>query len=94
MDLDRIFLSKFLTLKYDKESSKIIRFATTFSNSGFMGYPVLQGLFGKIGIFYGKCLHYKTSRLHRIKDAISVPTQFQDPEKLSKQEYQCITYPS
>lgn len=53
INLAIIFLSKFLTLKYDKESSKIIRFATTFSNSGFMGYPVLQGLFGKIGIFYG-----------------------------------------
>lgn len=53
INLAIIFLSKFLTLKYDKESSKIIRFATTFSNSGFMGYPVLGGLFGKIGIFYG-----------------------------------------
>lgn len=47
------FISRFLTLKYNKDSSKIIRFAAIFSNSGFMGYPVLEGLFGKIGIFYG-----------------------------------------
>ncbi|WP_446899407.1 AEC family transporter [Clostridium sp. LBM24168] len=48
-----VFLSRFITLNYDINSSKIIRFATIFSNSGFMGYPVLEGLFGKTGIFYG-----------------------------------------
>lgn len=61
INLAIIFLSKFLTLKYDKESSKIIRFATTFSNSGFMGYPVLGGLFGKIGIFYGAIFNMVTN---------------------------------
>lgn len=53
LNLILVFLSRFFTLKYDKDSSKIIRFATVFSNSGFMGYPVLAGLFGKVGIFYG-----------------------------------------
>lgn len=27
-------------------------FATVFSNCGFVGYPVAQGLFGNIGVFY------------------------------------------
>lgn len=53
INITMFFLSKVVTLKYNIESSKIIRFATIFSNSGFMGYPVLEGLFGKIGIFYG-----------------------------------------
>lgn len=48
-----IFISKVVTLKYPENSKKVLRFATIFSNCGFMGYPVLQSLFGKIGIFYG-----------------------------------------
>lgn len=48
-----IFISKILTFKYAEGSKKVLRFAIIFSNCGFMGYPVLEGLFGKIGIFYG-----------------------------------------
>lgn len=48
-----IFISKILTFKYPENSQKVLRFVTVFSNCGFMGYPVLEGLFGKIGIFYG-----------------------------------------
>jgi predicted permease len=48
-----IFISRVLTFKYPENSKKVLRFATIFSNCGFMGYPVLESLFGKIGIFYG-----------------------------------------
>ncbi|MCT8976947.1 AEC family transporter [Clostridium sp. CX1] len=48
-----IFVSKILAFKYPENSQKVLRFVTIFSNCGFMGYPVLEGLFGKIGIFYG-----------------------------------------
>lgn len=48
-----ILVSRVLTFKYPENSKKVLRFATIFSNCGFMGYPVLESLFGKIGIFYG-----------------------------------------
>lgn len=48
-----VFISRVLTSKYPENSRKVLRFATIFSNCGFMGYPVLESLFGKIGIFYG-----------------------------------------
>ena len=48
-----IFISKLFAFSYPDKSKKVLRFVTIFSNSGFMGYPVLEGLFGKIGIFYG-----------------------------------------
>ncbi|HSN58181.1 MAG TPA: AEC family transporter [Clostridiaceae bacterium] len=48
-----IFLSKVFALRFSESSSKVIRFVTVFSNSGFMGFPVLFGLYGNIGVFYG-----------------------------------------
>lgn len=32
---------------------RALRFATVFSNSGFMGYPLMTALLGSIGVFYG-----------------------------------------
>ncbi len=48
-----ILISKIFVLRFPEKSQKVLRFVTIFSNCGFMGYPVLEGLFGKIGIFYG-----------------------------------------
>lgn len=48
-----ILLSKVCAYKYEDRVKKVVRFIIIFSNSGFMGYPVLEGLFGKVGIFYG-----------------------------------------
>ncbi|WP_392486468.1 AEC family transporter [Haloimpatiens sp. FM7315] len=47
-------LSKVFYYKYPKDNDKkdILRFITVFSNSGFMGYPVLGSLYGKVGILY------------------------------------------
>lgn len=48
-----IFASGVISYKYKDGPKAVLRFATIFSNCGFMGYPVLEGLFGKIGVFYG-----------------------------------------
>jgi malate permease and related proteins len=46
-------LSLVLFFKYHGPDRKILKFATIFSNTGFMGLPVLGSLFGPMGIFYG-----------------------------------------
>lgn len=46
-------LSKLFFFKASKEKQPVLRFITTFSNVGFMGYPVLQSIFGDVGVFYG-----------------------------------------
>ncbi|KOA21483.1 putative transporter YfdV [Clostridium homopropionicum DSM 5847] len=47
-----ILISRILYNKYSKEKKDILRFATVFSNCGFMGFPVVGSIFGKIGILY------------------------------------------
>jgi len=47
-----IFISSILYKKYPKGKKDILRFATIFSNCGFMGFPVVGSIFGKIGILY------------------------------------------
>lgn len=44
----------YLTIR-DKEAKKqrVLRFAVVFSNCGYMGYPLMQALVGKIGVYYG-----------------------------------------
>ena len=39
-------------LRVPKENTGIYLFATTFSNVGFMGYPITQALLGETGLFY------------------------------------------
>ncbi len=39
-------------LKVDPLSRNIYQFAVIFSNFGFMGYPVIEAMFGGVGIFY------------------------------------------
>jgi len=48
-----IFISKIFYFKYEEKSKNVLRFSTIFSNVGFMGYPILESIFGKIGVFYG-----------------------------------------
>jgi predicted permease len=42
-----------LYIKYPKSERKILLFSTIFSNTGFMGLPVLGSLFGPLAVFYG-----------------------------------------
>ncbi|GAA0722039.1 AEC family transporter [Clostridium malenominatum] len=44
--------SNIFTIKSKDERKKILRFVTIFSNFGFMGYPIMQGVFGNVGVFY------------------------------------------
>jgi predicted permease len=44
----KLFFRKFVLAKRD-----VSIFCVTFSNCGFMAFPILDGLFGKVGIFYG-----------------------------------------
>lgn len=46
-------LSFLLFKKESKDRRAVLRFAFIFGNFGFMGYPVLQSLFGMDGVFYG-----------------------------------------
>lgn len=48
-----IFSSKFFYYRYNKDAKAVLRFITIFSNCGYMGYPVLESVYGKIGVFYG-----------------------------------------
>lgn len=52
-DTVSILLGQLLFAKYDSEKKKIMKFAAVYSNCGFMGLPVLEGLFGRTGILYG-----------------------------------------
>ncbi|KAB3539684.1 AEC family transporter [Alkaliphilus pronyensis] len=40
-------------LKVEGERKKIFQFVLVFSNVGYMGYPVLQVIYGELGVFYG-----------------------------------------
>ena len=47
-----IVLSKLAYLKFENTKKNVFKFATIFSNCGFVGYPIVQGLFGNVGVFY------------------------------------------
>ncbi|WP_251860420.1 AEC family transporter [Clostridium sp. Marseille-Q2269] len=47
-----ILISGIFFVKYNQRAKKVLKFSTIFSNSGFMGYPVIEALYGKIGVFY------------------------------------------
>jgi predicted permease len=40
-------------LRADRRDAAIYRFLMFFSNTGFMGYPVLEAFFGREAVFYG-----------------------------------------
>ena len=47
------FVSQWLFKGYAPDTQKVLRFSIVFSNCAFMGYPVLQSIYGKEGIFLG-----------------------------------------
>lgn len=38
--------------KYPQNLKGVLRFITVFSNCGFMGYPVINSIYGTVGVFY------------------------------------------
>lgn len=47
------FIAKLIYSKFAKEEKNILIFSAVFSNCAFMAFPVLESLYGKIGILYG-----------------------------------------
>lgn len=50
--LSLLILGKYLYKKFNENEMKVLWFITLFSNCGFMGYPVVESIYGKIGLFY------------------------------------------
>ncbi len=46
------FASELFYRRHPGNAKNVLRFTAMFSNCAFMGYPVLQSLYGKIGVFY------------------------------------------
>lgn len=45
-------LSQFLFRRYPERTRSVLSFTTVFTNCGFMGYPLLESVFGTTGVFY------------------------------------------
>ncbi|MPM78295.1 hypothetical protein SDC9_125306 [bioreactor metagenome] len=50
-----IFLAKFL--KVPKEDEKLYQFMTIFANIGFMGFPVIESIFGSEAVFFAAIIN-------------------------------------
>lgn len=48
-----VLISKLIFTKFPCKTKSVLKFVTVFSNCGFMGFPILEALYGKTGIFYG-----------------------------------------
>jgi predicted permease len=46
------FISRFVFPGYTDDIKSVLRYTMVFSNAGFMGFPVVEALFGKTGLFY------------------------------------------
>lgn len=46
-------VGQILYFRYPDHIRSVLKYVTVFSNCGFMGFPVLESIFGTIGIFYG-----------------------------------------
>lgn len=48
-----VILGKLLYIKYPERRRQVLEFSTVFSNCGFMGFPVLNSIFGATAVFFG-----------------------------------------
>ena len=46
------FFAKSLLIKVDSRKKNILQFAMVFSNCGFMGFPIIESVFGQEGVMY------------------------------------------
>ena len=51
--LSSMVISSFVYRRYPHRVKSALQYVTVFSNCGFMGFPVLQSIYGSIGVFYG-----------------------------------------
>lgn len=47
-----MILNQFLFKRYSLQQQKVLKYGTLVCNSGFLGYPVAEGVYGPIGLFY------------------------------------------
>jgi len=47
-----IFFSHIFYIKSKESKKAVLRYLTAFPNCGFIGIPLMQGIFGPIGVFY------------------------------------------
>jgi predicted permease len=47
-----ILIGGIIFKKYPENMKGVLRFVIVFSNCGFMGYPVIDSVYGKTGVFY------------------------------------------
>jgi predicted permease len=52
LHLGSILLGALLYRKLEANVKKVLWFITVFSNSGYMGYPIMESMYGKAGILY------------------------------------------
>ncbi|HPT78605.1 MAG TPA: AEC family transporter [Candidatus Atribacteria bacterium] len=48
-----VLIAQLVFSRFTGKAKGVLKFAAVFSNCGFMGYPVLESIYGGIGIFYG-----------------------------------------
>ncbi|MDF2523177.1 MAG: transporter [Clostridiales bacterium] len=48
-----LIFGRFLFEKYTGSTKTILKFILIFTNCGYMGFPILESIFGKDGVFYG-----------------------------------------
>ncbi|MDF2673635.1 MAG: family transporter [Clostridiales bacterium] len=46
------FIGRVLYAKYPKDIKSVLIFSAMFSNCGFMGFPIVESIYGKEGVFY------------------------------------------
>ena len=47
-----MILNQFLFQRYSPDRQKVLKYGTLVCNSGFLGYPVAEGIYGPLGLFY------------------------------------------
>lgn len=48
-----IFIGQLLYCRYENDIKKVLWFTAVFANCAFMGFPVVESIYGKVGVLYG-----------------------------------------
>lgn len=82
------FFTKLLFLKINKSKQNILQFAMIFSNCGFMGFPIVESLFGQEGVMYASIFNlffnffvwtYGVMLFTEVSDVKELKTVFKSP---------------
>ena len=82
------FFIKGVLIKVDKRKKNILQFAIVFSNCGFMGFPIVESVFGQEGVMYASIFNlffnffvwtYGVMLFTDIKDIKDIKKVFKNP---------------